>query len=262
MARLLVLVAAVWLVFAGCEQDLQQRPTQRYEGNFRMPPAGGGGGGAGDAGVDTDGGISGRNVEGRVVAIEDLSEAPSRALGLPDRQVGGYDTEGSLVTTTSGANGAFLLESLQRTDPIYLSVSGDPPSFVSLAAARADGAIAPVIAFEFLAEAALTQAVELGVAVGHAFVWIEDVRGRPVSGLTAEVVSEWPVQGPFYATADPSQLSATGPTGAQGLVVLLNAVPGDLELSLFRAEDMTTTATITIPIADGVVTFTEFEVGL
>lgn len=257
---LLALVSVAGAV--ACEQDLTDRPAGRYTGTFRPPPGGGGGGGDDDAGPGDDGGVTGRNVEGRVVAIDDLGRLPDRATGVPERQVGGFDTAGAVVTTISGADGAFLLESLSRSDPIVLSVSGEPPSYVLLRASAASSAIAPVVDFSFLEEVALTQAIELGDVAGHALLWLVDSRGTPAPGLTAEVVSVSPVQGPFFGTGDPVQIAADGPTDAEGLVVFLNAVPGDLELEVFRPEDSATVVPVTVPIEDGVVTFVLIEIDL
>lgn len=249
------------LLGAGCEQDLEDRPPGTFSGSFRPPP-GGGGVAVDDAGPGDDAGVVTRVVEGRVVAIEDLGDAPDRAPPAPDRQVAGFDPSGVLVTALSALDGSFTLGGLARTDPLIVSASGDPPSFVVIDLGRSDPVIVPVIDVATIDEIAASVTTSPGDVTGHVLLWLEDGRGEPVRGLTVEVVSASPFEGPFYGTSDPTQLTASPPTGTEGLVVLLNAVAADVELSVFRAEAPDVTELVTLPVEAGVVTFAEVTTGL
>ena len=83
--------------------------------------------------------------------------------------------------------------------------------------------------------------------------------------LRVWILRDLSLQGPFFGVGDRSQIAVDGPTGTTGLVVFLNAVvpeDGQVVLSVWRALDPTTTMTVNVPIADGVVTFVRSRVDL
>lgn len=255
-----VLALASWLVTAACGQDVQDRPSGTYSGSFRAPPVSGGG--SGDDGGVGDGGVLTRDVFGRVVGVDDLGESVGRFSGVANRRVAGYDPAGDLVAAVSDADGNFGLEGLTRSTPLILSASGDPPSFVVLERSRLDAPRVPVIDAAFLEEVAATVSTAPADVNGHAFLWLEDGGGAPVRGLGVEVLSGPPLEGPFYATTDTTQLTGEPPTDGEALVVLLNVVAGTLELSIFRLDAPAMSETITVPVDAGVVTFYEVTTGL
>lgn len=263
-ARIAAVLVAALSGTLGCGQEVQDRPGGSVRGSFRAPPAsGGGGGGDEDAGVPGDGGVvETRTVDGRVVELSDLGDRLGSARGVPERQVGGYDPDGDLLTTVSAEDGTFRLEGLSRSTPLILSASGDPPSFIVLEAGRLDAALLPVIDAAMLQEVAASVSSSPAEVTGHAFVWLEDGRGEPARGLGVEVVSAAPLEGPFYGTTDPTQLTGVPPTDEEGLVVFLNAVAGTLRLSLFRLDAPAVTEAVSLPIEAGVVTFYEVTTDL
>ena len=93
-------------------------------------------------------------------------------------------------------------------------------------------------------------------------MWVLNSRAVPERGIVAEVVSVAPVAGPFYGTGDRALVTGAPPTDSHGLVVLLNAVPGDIELSLFRLDDPAVTERLTVPTGLDVVTFYQASMGL
>jgi hypothetical protein len=260
-ARIAAVLAAALSGTVGCGQEVQDRPGGAFRGSFRAPPASGGGGDE-DAGVGDGGLVVTRTVEGRVVDIDDLADPPGSAPGVPERQVAGYDPDGDLVTAVSAADGTFRLEGLARSSPLILSASGDPPSFVVLETHRVDDALIPVIDAAMLQEVAASVSTAPAEVTGHAFLWLEDGRGEPALGLGVEVLSAAPLEGPFYGTTDPTQVTTVPPTDAEALVVILNAVAGTLQLSVFRLDAPADTETISLPIEAGVVTFYEVTTGL
>jgi hypothetical protein len=232
-------------------------------------PGGGGGlGGGGGDDDDTDAGgfdaavPTGRDVEGTVVLLDDLSLSPDRFAPVEGRLVTGLDGRGTVITDTSGADGSFSLPGIDFDTTASLTVGGDPSSTDLIDAGRSASAIAPVVARDFLEQVALSVDLAPDDFSGHAFVWLEDDRGLPLSGISATVDSVSPVRGPFYGTADATQLAEVGPTVDTGLLVLLDGLPDTYVITAFRAADPGTTVSIPIELEAGVVTFFEAMIRL
>lgn len=194
--------------------------------------------------------------------LADLTRTADRGAPVAGATVSGTSPEGDVVTTSSGLDGAFGLAGIDLDPTALCEVDSEPPSRVIVEAARATDAVLPVVDAVFLEDVAASVGVAVEGLSGHAFVWMRDDRGFPIDGLSVTVTSVSPVRGPFFEAGDPVLLSESGPTGPSGLVVLMAGLPDDYSLDVFRAGEPDSSASLTIEIVAGAVTFYEATVRL